>query len=279
MASDGEDADAGGEEVNLKLSFIHFCKPLHYGLRFVHCGITEPKEMSEMFDIRKAGKQISFLRKSKGITQEELAHMLSVSPQAISKWENGRAMPEVSLLVELASILGKTIDEILLPPMVGSANANFEHVLLLYDEIADFSGKTWPRSMAIPAILSAVKLLMGMEERRDAQNRQVNDDVDYILQAALTSICFGYSWGRGFSEKNCLLIYGLSCEIYKSKDYTEEELQLHAIENILSGYPVIVEPIEYSDMILATGFSDDGKVLKGLPFLDGDDEKNAVISF
>ena len=42
---------------------------------------------------------------------------------------------------------------------------------------------------------------------------------------------------------------------------------------------MIVLPWEYSDMILATGSSHQGKVLKGLPFLDGDDEKNSVMSF
>ena len=92
-----------------------------------------------MFDSNKAGKQIAILRKSRGITQEELAQRLSVSPQAVSKWENGHTMPEVSILVELSEILGVTIDEILLPTGIISANANFEHVLLPYDEIADFS--------------------------------------------------------------------------------------------------------------------------------------------
>ena len=65
--------------------------------------------MKILFDSYKAGKQIAFLRKNKGITQEELAQRLSVSPQAVSKWENGHTMPEVSILVELSKILGATI--------------------------------------------------------------------------------------------------------------------------------------------------------------------------
>ena len=93
-----------------------------------------------MFDSYKAGKQIVLLRKSRGITQEELAQRLSVSPQAVSKWENGHTMPEISVLVELSQILGATIDEILLPTGSVPINANFEHVLLPYEEIADFSG-------------------------------------------------------------------------------------------------------------------------------------------
>lgn len=52
-----------------------------------------------------------------------------------------------------------------------------------------------------------------------------------------------------------------------------------ATENILKGYPVVVEPKEYEDIILVSGFSYDGKILKGISFLDGDDDKNSVMSF
>lgn len=232
-----------------------------------------------MFDSVKAGKQIALLRKSKGMTQEELAHKLQVSPQAVSKWEHGHTMPEVSLLVELAGILQVTVNDILLPMGETPANANFEHVLLPYEDIADFSGRKWPRSMAQPAILSAIKLLMGLECRKDISNQQLNDDTEYILQAAFTTISFGYSWGRDMFAKNCLAVYGLSCEIHDSDDCSEEELIHMAIENILKGYPVVVEPKEYEDIILATGFSNHGKILKGIPFLDGDDDKNSIMSF
>ncbi len=59
------------------------------------------------------GQRISTLRKNKGLTQEELAHMLNVSAQAVSKWENDITCPDISLLPELAEILGVTIDELL----------------------------------------------------------------------------------------------------------------------------------------------------------------------
>lgn len=232
-----------------------------------------------MFDSRKAGKQIALLRKNRGITQEELAQTLSVSPQAISKWENGHTMPEVSILVELSQILGVAIDAILLPTDIIPVNANFEHILLPYDEIADFSGRKWPRSMAWPAILSAIKLFMGLECHKDSGKRQMNDDTEYIFQSAFTSTCFGYSWGQEMFEKNCLAVYGLSCEVYDSEQYDVETLMHLVTENILKGYPVVVEPKEYEDIILASGFSQNGKVLKGISFLDGDDEKNSIMSF
>ena len=232
-----------------------------------------------MFDSAKAGKEIAVLRKSMGLTQEELAGRLNISPQAVSKWENGHAMPELSLLVELAEILGSTVDSILFPASRPGANANIEHVLLPYAPIADFSGRTWPRSMAYPALLSAVKLLMGLEKHRDSMGRQLNDGTEYILQSAFTSICFGYSWGAEDALETGLSVYGLSGELHRGRDCTEGDFIRLAVKNILSGYPVILLPQEYSDIILATGFSRQGKVLKGLPFLDGDDDKNSVMSF
>lgn len=232
-----------------------------------------------MFDSIKAGKQIAMLRKKRGMTQEELAKRLLVSPQAVSKWENGHTMPEVSLLVNLAKELNSTVDAILLTGVHMETNANFEYILLPYKAIAEFSGKKWPRSMAQPAMMSAIKLFMGLEEHTDAHNRQVNDDAEYILQSAYSAICFGYSWGYDPYEKDCLAVLGLTCEKHNKKDYSDEELINMAIDNIMQGYPVIVEPKEYTDIILATGFSDKGKTLKGLAFLDGDDDKNSVMSF
>ena len=232
-----------------------------------------------MFDIIKAGKQIAHLRKQKNTTQEELAQRLSVTPQAISKWENGHTMPEVSLLIELAQILEVSIDNLLLPDNTLAPNANFEHILLPYAEIADFSGKKWPRSMSVPAIIAAIKVFMGLESHKDFQNRQINDDTEYILQSAFTSLCYGYSWGRTLSEIKSLPTLGLNCEVYHRSDYSKTEIIRLAKQNLMNGYPVVIEPTKYTDTILATGFSNNGRVLKGHAFLDGDDDKNFIMSF
>lgn len=59
------------------------------------------------------GKRIAGLRKEKGLKQEELAEILGVSGQAVSKWENDQTCPDISLLPQLARILGVTVDELL----------------------------------------------------------------------------------------------------------------------------------------------------------------------
>lgn len=61
----------------------------------------------------KIGKFIAELRKSKNMTQEQLGEKLGVSFKTISKWENGRGMPELSTLRPLSEELEVSINEIL----------------------------------------------------------------------------------------------------------------------------------------------------------------------
>ena len=59
------------------------------------------------------GKRIGLLRKEKGLTQEELAQHMGISPQAVSKWENDQTCPDISALPKLARLFGVTVDELL----------------------------------------------------------------------------------------------------------------------------------------------------------------------
>ncbi len=61
----------------------------------------------------KIGKFITECRKEKNLTQNELANKLGITDKAISKWENGRCMPDISLLEKLCSILNVSINELL----------------------------------------------------------------------------------------------------------------------------------------------------------------------
>ena len=58
------------------------------------------------------GYKIKQLRYKAGLTQEQLAQQLRVSPQSVSKWENAAAMPDITLLPTLAEIFGVSIDEL-----------------------------------------------------------------------------------------------------------------------------------------------------------------------
>ena len=66
-----------------------------------------------MFDMSKVGRNIADLRKRSGMSQMSLADRLSISYQAVSNWERGETMPDISKLPQLAHIFDISIDEIL----------------------------------------------------------------------------------------------------------------------------------------------------------------------
>ena len=59
------------------------------------------------------GTRICRLRKEKGLTQEDLAKKFNISVQAVSKWENDNSSPDISVLLELSSLLGVTVEYLL----------------------------------------------------------------------------------------------------------------------------------------------------------------------
>ena len=58
------------------------------------------------------GNKIRELRKQRGITQEQLAESIGISFQAVSKWENNIALPDITLVPVLASYFGVSMDEL-----------------------------------------------------------------------------------------------------------------------------------------------------------------------
>lgn len=64
-------------------------------------------------DARKTGSLIAGLRKEKQMTQKDIALQLHVSEQAVSKWERGAGSPDISMVGELAQLLGVSPREIL----------------------------------------------------------------------------------------------------------------------------------------------------------------------
>ncbi len=61
----------------------------------------------------KIGHFLRELRNTKGLTQEQLAEILSVSNRSVSRWENGNNLPDLSLLIEIAEYFEVGIDELL----------------------------------------------------------------------------------------------------------------------------------------------------------------------
>ncbi|MBQ1532878.1 MAG: helix-turn-helix domain-containing protein [Solobacterium sp.] len=64
-------------------------------------------------DQKRIGQFIADLRKQKNMTQAEVAAQLGVTDRAVSKWENGRGMPDPSYMLPLCDLLGITVNELL----------------------------------------------------------------------------------------------------------------------------------------------------------------------
>ena len=80
------------------------------------------------------GQNISINRKEKGITQEQLAEICNVSPQAVSKWENDISYPDITLLKTIARTFGISVDTLLddgsMPAVILSENESVKGKLL-----------------------------------------------------------------------------------------------------------------------------------------------------
>ena len=75
-------------------------------------------------------ENIKRIRKSKGLSQEELAIKLNVVRQTVSKWENGLSVPDSSMLIILANELDTTVSELL-----GELSQECQEQVLRHDKL------------------------------------------------------------------------------------------------------------------------------------------------
>ena len=108
------------------------------------------------------GQNIAAYRKKKGITQEKLAEVCNVTPQAVSKWENDLSCPDIAVLRQLAHTLGVTVDELLNEedaPLVRLATSEDKKGKILRVRVLDKEDKV---NVNIPITLIEVLLTNGL---------------------------------------------------------------------------------------------------------------------
>ena len=66
-----------------------------------------------MFNMKKFADLLSVKRKAKGLTQDQLADLVGVSHQAVSKWERAEALPEISKIGDIALAIDTSTDELI----------------------------------------------------------------------------------------------------------------------------------------------------------------------
>lgn len=144
------------------------------------------------------GKRISALRKQKDLRQDDIAQLLDVSPQAVSKWENDQTCPDIGLLPKLAKILGVTTDELL------SGKQELQEVKLVPPEerkdIQDMLLRIMVDSadgdkvrVNLPMALVQVAMDMGMEMpqlsgKETLKNIDLNQVMELVRQGAVGNL-------------------------------------------------------------------------------------------
>lgn len=110
----------------------------------------------------KIGKFIATCRKSKNLTQAQLAEKLGITDKAVSKWERGIAMPDSSVMLELCQILEITVNDLLSGEVVLMENYNkeMENKILEMVKQKEENDKRLLALEWIIAILSVIVLLI-----------------------------------------------------------------------------------------------------------------------
>ena len=112
-------------------------------------------------DQLKIGKFIAEQRKSKSLTQSQLAEKLFITDKAVSKWERGKAMPDSSIMLKLCEILEISVNDLLSGAKTQNDEQNNERLLLAMAKEIEQKNKTIWTTMWIIMVVSMIALLGG----------------------------------------------------------------------------------------------------------------------
>ena len=110
----------------------------------------------------KINEQIIFLRKQKGMTQEEVACVLGVTNQAVSKWESAQCCPDIELLPAIAELFEVTIDELMGHKVAGGLGDICLKIRNYYTELPE--KESFEKAYRIAALLHEIALTDGYKK-------------------------------------------------------------------------------------------------------------------
>ena len=141
-------------------------------------------------DLKKIGKFICELRKSKGLTQKELAEKLFVTDKAVSKWERGLSFPDITTLRSLAEFFDVDISSILNGEKRIDRNIDLEKKIEeAMNKAKEKEEKKKKHRQKIKRVLMFLSLIV------------------FILTLTLTLVYFGYLRRKGYHYSSELIFY------------------------------------------------------------------------
>ena len=190
------------------------------------------------------GILITTLRKKNGISQKEMAERLSVSTSAVSKWEHGKNLPDMTMLGSIAETLQVSCDELLNPEKTLERLANPEQ------QKEALPKKKHTRVVKIAVLVGilviAAGLLLGyMVKHREPTFQQIGtryiDDPDWGYTYEISYVVKGEVTGRSINEyleevRNEMDREELGTNVVKTSYYRNREDALAWKETDMRGY-------------------------------------------
>lgn len=148
------------------------------------------------------GEQIKAARKAKGVSQEELAVRLGVVRQTVSKWENGKCMPDYTVIKSLCEELQVTVSELM------DAEEMEEKSVRVYDDdqILDLLRRTQELEKQKVTLTGVILIVMGIALQALSQSLGGSDVKDFfsglLLGLSVAEMLAGiYVIGKGARRK------------------------------------------------------------------------------
>lgn len=221
----------------------------------------------------KINEQITFLRKQKGMTQEEVACALGVTNQAVSKWESAQCCPDIQLLPAIAELFEVTIDELMGRKAAGGLG---DICLKIRDYFTELPEKeSFEKAYRIAALLHEIAVTDGYKKFLPWKN-----DKDYATEevsqwgmsvsveeegcTGRKNNCITFSLGKAEIEPKASELRGLSMNLEKlsQPDVLKVMYALHGLTSGDFGLYVTCEEIARRELLSVSQVEE---ALKKLP--------------
>lgn len=235
--------------------------------------------------INNLGENLKRLRRERDLTQEDLAEILKVSPQSISRWETNMGYPDIELLPAIANYYGVTIDYLLgfdlnlkqtrikeICDQIMSLKTKGERREAI--QIARTALKEFPNEYQIMYLLASCLFNFGKDEvEKKIHNQEVIDLCEHILKGCVddslrssVSLLLSYTYYRLGKVDQALELankmpsyYSTSNEVLKTI-LNGPQKKLHVQGNLLTLLQIIYRNLEEL-LVLSTDFEEKVRIL------------------
>lgn len=241
---------------------------------------------------KEIGEHIAMLRKNAGLTQESLSERLGVTPQAVSKWERGAGLPDISVLMDLAFALDVNTDDLLKPtetPIRAFMRSN--KGLLTARKISGVPKiSRWDAPQgcdmfySMPAMIAAALCKIEAAERGDHEPlsyEMLNSRFCELMHVMGLGYAFLWFENRNLAEelwrafdygdiiKRAMNYYGRDYLFLKEDDATPQQRKQLLVWSIDHGHPVVMEGAGgIAEFSVITGYADGGDTLIGWTYCE-----------